>query len=53
MEMQVPGKDMAYETPQCEVIEFHAERRFLTESVTDYSGNYHLEDGGLNSGGPI
>lgn len=49
--MQVPG--MAYEAPQSEVLVFQVERRFLTETNTEYSGNYHLEDGGLKPGGDI
>ena len=44
---------MAYEAPQSEVLVFQVERRFLTESETEYSGSYHLEDGGLKPGGAI
>ena len=51
--MRVPGNDMAYEAPQSEVLVFQVERRFLTGSVTEYSGSYHLEDGGLKPGGEI
>ena len=49
MEMQVPGNDMAYEAPQSEVLVFQVERRFLTDSSRDsFSGNYRLQDGGLD-----
>ena len=51
--MQVPGSGMAYEAPESEVLVFQVERRFLTESETEHSGNYHLEDGGLKPGGAI
>jgi len=51
--MQVPGNGMAYEAPQSEVLVFQVERRFLTDSETEYSGGYHLEDGGLKPGGAI
>ena len=54
MEMQVPGKDMAYEAPQCEVTVCQVERRFLTDSTqSDFSGHYHLQDGGLGQGGDL
>ena len=53
MEMRVPGNDMAYEAPQSEVLVFQVERRFLTDTNTEYSGSYHLEDGGLKPGGEI
>ena len=53
MEMQVPGKGMAYQAPQSEVLVFQVERRFLTDSNMDYSRSYHLEDGGLKPGGDI
>ena len=53
MEMHVPGNGMAYEAPQSEVLVFQVERRFLTESETESSGSYHLEDGGLKPGGAI
>ena len=51
--MHVPGKGMAYQAPQSEVLVFQVERRFLTGSETEYSGSYHLEDGGLKPGGDI
>ena len=53
MEMQVSGKGMAYQAPQSEVLVFQVERRFLTQSETENSGSYHLEDGGLKPGGAI
>lgn len=43
----------AYEAPESEVLVFQVERNFLGESQLDYSGNYHLEDGGLGDGGNI
>ena len=47
--MQVPGKGMAYQAPQSEVLVFQVERRFLTDSSRDsFSGNYRLQDGGLD-----
>ncbi|MBO4918338.1 MAG: hypothetical protein J5374_10725 [Bacteroidales bacterium] len=49
MEMQVPGKGMAYQAPQSEVLVFQVERRFLADSSRDsFSGNYRLQDGGLD-----
>ena len=49
MEMQVPGNGMAYEAPQSEVLVFQVERRFLTDTNTEsFSGNYRLQDGGLD-----
>ena len=49
MEMQVPGKGMAYQAPQSEVLVFQVESRYLTESEKEesFSGNYRLQDGGL------
>ena len=47
--MQVPGNGMAYEAPQSEVLVFQVERRFLTDTNTEsFSGNYRLQDGGLD-----
>lgn len=46
--MRVPGNDMAYEAPQSEVLVFQVERRFLTDTNTEFSGNYRLQDGGLD-----
>ena len=51
--MQVPSNGIAYEAPQSEVLVFQVERRFLTDSDTEYSGSYQLEDGGLKPGGAI
>lgn len=53
--MHVSGNDRAYVAPQSEILVFKLERRFLTESETqsNFSGDYHLEDGGLKPGGSL
>lgn len=48
MKIQVPGNGTAYEAPQSEVLVFQVERRFLTDSIETFSGNYRLQDGGLD-----
>ena len=47
------NKEKVYEAPDAEVLVLQVERRILTDSVTEYSGSYHLEDGGLKPGDAI
>ena len=50
MEWLVSRNDRAYVAPQSEILVCKFERRFLNESETqqtDFSGNYHLQNGGL------
>ena len=50
------NKDKAYEAPGAEVLVYHVERNFLTDSPQtqdNYYGNYNLENEGPGYGGDI
>lgn len=48
MERHVSDIDRAYVAPQSEILVFKLERRFMGDSVqSEFSGNYHLQSGGL------